>query len=222
MLFTVSVSSSAESDHWIDYYKIGVGLVYFSDGTAKYQDLAGPGEFEFDSGRGYSYSLGIGKKITQWTYLELLYQATSTTTLSGSLYDEGSYYADGQMDLSSDSLILSALFDLTWFFEDSLPITPYAGLGFGVSNNYFEELHVDGTTAYIPKNKERDLAGRISLGIVFNLRHLPVLDVAYSYTHYGEFRSKDYGVNPGGQVAPLDPAYHFQARAHELNISALF
>jgi opacity protein-like surface antigen len=178
-----------------------------------------------DLGSGSTFGLSIGKHIIDNFRLELEVLKRNGYTFNAIPNGSARHFSTG--DVESSSVFVNALYDFNAFTLDNKTITPYIGVGVGLSRNKSdrfiafqdnERVHIDET------NSTNELAYKFSAGMVVSLTESMFLDVGYQYVKLGDFESgntyTDFDNNQTQNY--ITPIRGGEIDAHELIIGLRF
>jgi opacity protein-like surface antigen len=142
-----------------------------------------------DLGTGYNFGFSAGKYVTNNFRVEL-----EVSRRGNYEYDARTTSAATRFlgNISSDSLLLNGLYDFPRFSIRSTSVTPYLGVGFGVSRNKSKDFHshIPGTT-YVGDKSINEGAYKVAAGILASLTEKLSIDVNYQYVSLGAFESSN-------------------------------
>ena len=125
-------------------------------------------------------------------------------------------------DIDSSSFFVNGLYDFNAFALDNKTITPYIGVGIGLSRNRAEAISsvVNGEIVNTLNNHStNELAYKFSAGMVMSMTQNMSLDINYQYSNLGDFES---GVYYGSNSQLETPVNGGKIKAHELMLGLRF
>ena len=168
-----------------------------------------------DLGSGNTFGLSIGKHIAGNFRLELEVLKRNGYTFNAIPNASDNVFTTG--DIESSSVFVNALYDFNAFALDNKTITPYIGVGVGISRNRAEAVSSVNNGAIINtlnNHSTNELAYKFSAGMVMSMTQNMSLDISYQYVNLGHFESGD--VWSEGRRVFFAPISGGQIKAHEL------
>lgn len=135
------------------------------------------------------YKISIGKSINNFrSEIEFIHSKKNKLT-----YNDGSFKS--HLNISSNSYLINGYYDFKDFNEK---VTPYIGLGLGISQNKIsDEVWYTLTSSSanaevkIPSKKKNSFAWNIGTGMMLNINKHVSLDLSYRYMDLGKLKGSD-------------------------------
>jgi opacity protein-like surface antigen len=169
---------------------------------------------EFDSGM--LFGLGAGYAFNDWFRVDVTGEYRGRTAFRGfDVYPGG---ANDYYGTKSEWLFLAnAYIDLgTWWC-----ITPFVGAGIGFSRNTmdnFRDVNVPNQgIAYGTSTTQTELAWALHAGLAYKVTKNFTAELAYRYTHLGDFKSGDI-TTYNGINAVYNPMYFNNVYSHDIKL----
>ena len=178
-----------------------------------------------DLGSGNTFGLSIGKHIAGNFRLELEVLKRNGYTFNAIPNASDNVFTTG--DIESSSVFVNALYDFNAFALDNKTITPYIGVGVGISRNKSDRFvsYMDNEAVHIDEtNSTNELAYKFSAGMVVSLTESMFLDVGYQYVKLGDFESGNYYTDLDNNATEnyTTPLSGGEIDAHELIVGLRF
>ncbi|WP_240796912.1 outer membrane beta-barrel protein [Terasakiella sp. SH-1] len=204
------------------YVKAGVGYVNFTDQRAEATRGMNPVPdiMTTDFTDTQAVALGVGYSVTDSIDLEATYQYNLASKSNAMSWTQGGALEAGHYNVTvqTSSLMLNALVKLNSLTNEAKTIRPYVGLGVGVAAHRISDLETVGTYYDYRVNDKANysLAGRATLGAVYDISEKVSLDLSYSLAHYGVAKGDKIWHEVGGtSQGPVETPMAFDVLNHE-------
>lgn len=174
-----------------------------------------------DLGTATAFGLSAGKYLTDNFRLELELIKRNNYEYTARETDSDDYSYKNSVDATA--LFINGFYDFQSFAMGSTSITPYLGVGVGISRNKTDDetqYYLGSPDGYVTKGKTiSEFAYKFSVGTLFSVSKNLSVDLNYQYVNLGEFEGGKTVYYNGAYDNTLDEGLNGgEIKSHELMV----